>query len=145
MSKNFLAMRGTAPFKPPKQKGAHPSSGNSLMYHFHRSVAENVVTFFNNISHTKNSVGGLNRAFSHCLRPRKGGRGKKAVKTCHMREMVKVLHATLAFNITDRLNLNTYLIVQIHKRKPYFGLAYAAKPKHVKYRELLINIFRYYV
>jgi hypothetical protein len=32
-SKIFLAMRGdSAPFKPPKQKGAHPPSGNPLMY-----------------------------------------------------------------------------------------------------------------
>ena len=32
-SKIFLAMRGTPPpFKPPKQKGAHPPSGNPLMY-----------------------------------------------------------------------------------------------------------------
>jgi hypothetical protein len=32
MSKIFLAMRGTPPpFKPPKQKGAHPPSSNPLM------------------------------------------------------------------------------------------------------------------
>jgi hypothetical protein len=39
-SKIFLAMMGTtAPFKPPKQKGAHPSFGNHLMYHFHTGAA----------------------------------------------------------------------------------------------------------
>jgi hypothetical protein len=67
MSKIFLAMRGTtAPFKPPKQKGAHPPSENPMMYHFDGVCAEKVVTFFNNISQMKNSVLGLNRAFFHC-------------------------------------------------------------------------------
>jgi hypothetical protein len=32
--------------------------------------------FFNNISQTKNSVWGLNRAFFHCLRPPGGGGGR---------------------------------------------------------------------
>jgi hypothetical protein len=36
MSKISLAMRGTAALlqTPPKQKGAHPLSGNPLLYHF---------------------------------------------------------------------------------------------------------------
>jgi hypothetical protein len=65
-SKKFLglAMKGTAaPFKPPKQKGAHPPSGNPLMYLLAGGRAEKVVTFCNNISQTKTSVGGLNKAF----------------------------------------------------------------------------------
>jgi hypothetical protein len=42
----FLAMRGTtAPFEPRKQKGAHPPSGNPLMYLFDRGGAEKVITF----------------------------------------------------------------------------------------------------
>jgi hypothetical protein len=35
--------------------------------------AEKVVTFFNNISQTKTSVRGLNKAFFHHLRQQKGG------------------------------------------------------------------------
>jgi hypothetical protein len=46
MSKIFLAIRGTAaPFKPPKQKGAHPPSGNPLVNHFDGGGAEKVITF----------------------------------------------------------------------------------------------------
>jgi hypothetical protein len=45
--------------------------------------------FFNNISQTKNSVWGLNRAFFHCLRPQKGG-GKKPSKHAYIREKVKI-------------------------------------------------------
>jgi hypothetical protein len=33
------------PFKLPKQKGAHPPSGNPLIYHFDGGGAEKVVTF----------------------------------------------------------------------------------------------------
>jgi hypothetical protein len=63
-SKIFLAMRGTtAPFKPPKQKGAHPPSGNPLMYLLVGGRAEKVATFLINISQTKTSVGCLNKAF----------------------------------------------------------------------------------
>jgi hypothetical protein len=37
--KTFLAVRGTtAPFKPPKQNGAHPPSGNTLLYHIDGAV-----------------------------------------------------------------------------------------------------------
>jgi hypothetical protein len=43
--------------------------------------AEKVVIFFNNISQTKTSVWGLNRAFFHCLMPQKGGGGQKAIET----------------------------------------------------------------
>jgi hypothetical protein len=39
--------------------------------------AEKEVTFFNNISQTKTSVGGLNKAFFHHLRQQKGGEGVK--------------------------------------------------------------------
>jgi hypothetical protein len=76
MSKNFLAMRGTAaPFKPTKQKGAHLPSGNPLKYSFDRSGAEKVITFLSTFLKW-----GLNRVFfSHCFRPQKGG-GRKAVK-----------------------------------------------------------------
>jgi hypothetical protein len=85
MSKIFLAMRGTtAPFKLSKQKGAHPPSGNFWM----GDGAEKVVTFFNNISQTKNSVWGLNRAFFHCLRPQRWG-DKKPSKPAYIREKVK--------------------------------------------------------
>jgi hypothetical protein len=63
MSKIFLAMRGTAaPFKPPKQKGMCPS-GNPLMHLLVGGRAEKVVIFLNNISQTKTSVWGLNKAF----------------------------------------------------------------------------------
>jgi hypothetical protein len=41
--------------------------------------AEKVVTFFNNISQTKTSVWGLNKAFFHHKRQQKGG-GEKGVK-----------------------------------------------------------------
>jgi hypothetical protein len=52
-SKIFLAMRGTAaPFKPPKQTGAHPPSGNPLIYLLVGGRAEKVVTFLNTISQT---------------------------------------------------------------------------------------------
>jgi hypothetical protein len=44
-SKIFLAMK------------AHPPSGNPLMYLLVGGRAENVVTFLNNISQTKTSVG----------------------------------------------------------------------------------------
>jgi hypothetical protein len=45
-SKIFLAMRGTTPpFKLPKQKGAHPPSGNPLMYDLDGGGAEKVLTF----------------------------------------------------------------------------------------------------
>jgi hypothetical protein len=67
MSKIFLAMRGTTtPLQTPKQKGANLPSGYPPMYHFdvgRGGGAEKVFTFFNNISQTKNSVWGLNRAF----------------------------------------------------------------------------------
>jgi hypothetical protein len=46
MFKIFLAMTGTAaPFKSPKQKGAHPPFGNPLMYLFHEGGAEKEITF----------------------------------------------------------------------------------------------------
>jgi hypothetical protein len=81
MSKIFLAMRGTPPpFKPPKQKGAHPPSGNPLMIYLVGGRRRKSGHFFNNISQTENSVWGLNRAFFHCLRPQKRG-GQKAVET----------------------------------------------------------------
>jgi hypothetical protein len=80
MSKIFLAMRGTLPsFKPPKQKGPHPPSGNPLMWYLDGGGRWKSGHFFNNISQTKNSVWGLDRAFFHCLRPQKGG--QKAVET----------------------------------------------------------------
>jgi hypothetical protein len=56
---------------PPKQKGAHPPSGNPLMYLLDSGCAKKVVTFLNNISQTKTSVGGLNKAFFHHLRQEK--------------------------------------------------------------------------
>jgi hypothetical protein len=42
--------------------------------------AEKVVTFLSNISQTKTSVWGLNKAFFHHLRQQKGGGQKKALK-----------------------------------------------------------------
>jgi hypothetical protein len=57
-SKLFLAMqRTTAPFKPPKQKGAHPPYGDPLMYLLVGAAPFKVVTILNNISQTKTSVG----------------------------------------------------------------------------------------
>jgi hypothetical protein len=59
MSKIALVMRGLLPlFKPPKQKGADPPSGNPLMCLFDRGRHQ-----FINISQTKIIVWGLNRAF----------------------------------------------------------------------------------
>jgi hypothetical protein len=51
--------------------------------------AEKVVTFLNNISQTKTSVWGLNRACYHCLRPQKRGVDKKPSKHAYIREKVK--------------------------------------------------------
>jgi hypothetical protein len=46
------------------------------------SSAEKVINIFNNISQTKNSVWGLNRAFFSLFEAsKKGGRGQKAVKS----------------------------------------------------------------
>jgi hypothetical protein len=59
MSTIFLAMRRTAALhlNPQNRKGAHPLSVNPghLVYYFDGG-AENVITFLNNISQTKNSV-----------------------------------------------------------------------------------------
>jgi hypothetical protein len=43
------------------------------------SRAEKVVTFLNNISQTKISVGGVNKAFFHHLRHQKGGGWKRRI------------------------------------------------------------------
>jgi hypothetical protein len=57
---------------------AHPPSGNPLMYLLDRDGAEKVVTFLN-ISQTKTSVGGLNKAsFHHLRKQKKRGGVKKA-------------------------------------------------------------------
>jgi hypothetical protein len=62
--KIFLAMRGTAaPFKPPKQKGAHPPSGNPLMYLLVGGRAEKVVTFFTTFLKRKHVFGALTGHF----------------------------------------------------------------------------------
>jgi hypothetical protein len=71
--KNILAKRGIAPLQTPKQKGAHSPSGNPLMYFLVGGRAEKVVTFLNNISQTKTSVLGLNKASFHHLRQQKEG------------------------------------------------------------------------
>jgi hypothetical protein len=70
LEKMFLAMRGTAaPFKPHKQKGHIPSSGNPLMYFLVGGHAEKVVTFLTTfLQQKKTSVRGLNKAFFHHLR-----------------------------------------------------------------------------
>jgi hypothetical protein len=57
-SKIFLAMRGeSAPFKPPKQKGAHPPSCNPSCVFWFGGRAEKEVTFLNIISQTKQVLG----------------------------------------------------------------------------------------
>jgi hypothetical protein len=54
----FLEMKGSAtPFKPSKQKGAHPPSGTPGTF-MTGNCAEKVITFFNNIYQTKNGVWG---------------------------------------------------------------------------------------
>jgi hypothetical protein len=73
MSKIFLAMReDVAPSHPKtkggtssfwQQKGAHPSSGNPLMYYFDGGHAKKSDHFLDNISQTKNSISSLNMAF----------------------------------------------------------------------------------
>jgi hypothetical protein len=50
---NFLGDEGAAaPFKPPKQREAHPPSGNPLMYLL--DGAEKVLTYFINLCQTEN-------------------------------------------------------------------------------------------
>jgi hypothetical protein len=56
-------MGNPPPFKPPKQNGAHPPSGNPLMYLLVGGRAEKEVTFLTTFLKTKTSVGGLNKAF----------------------------------------------------------------------------------
>jgi hypothetical protein len=46
-------MMGLPPPSNLKTEGAHPPSGNPLMYLLDRGGAEKVVTFLNNISQTK--------------------------------------------------------------------------------------------
>jgi hypothetical protein len=71
---NFLAMTGTAvPFKPPKQKGAHPPSGNPLMYLLVRGRAEKVLTFLSTFLKWKHVFGAKTGLFFHYLRPKRGG------------------------------------------------------------------------
>jgi hypothetical protein len=63
----FLAMRGTtAPFKPPKPKGAHPPSGNPLIFSFGSGQRRKSGHFFK--QHFSNKNKGLNKAFLHHLR-----------------------------------------------------------------------------
>jgi hypothetical protein len=74
----FLAMRGTAaPFKPPQTEGGTSPFWQPPDVSFGWDRAEKVLTFLNNISQTKTSVGGLNKAFFH----NKKGWGEKGVKT----------------------------------------------------------------
>jgi hypothetical protein len=55
---NFPGDEGdSAPFKPPKQKAAHPPSGNPLVYLLVRGPRRKRGHFFNNISQTITSVG----------------------------------------------------------------------------------------
>jgi hypothetical protein len=57
-SKIFLAMRGTPPpFKPPKQKGGYPPSGNPLMYLLVGDRAEKEVTFLKTFLKQKQVLG----------------------------------------------------------------------------------------
>jgi hypothetical protein len=57
---NFLDDEGdSAPFKSPKRKGAHPPSGKPWCILCLEGLAEREI----NISKTKTSVGGLNKAF----------------------------------------------------------------------------------
>jgi hypothetical protein len=63
-SKIFLAMRGTpTPFKPPKQKGADPPSGNPLMYLLVGGRAKKEVTFLTTFLKQKQVFGALIRHF----------------------------------------------------------------------------------
>jgi hypothetical protein len=78
-------MRGTV--KPPKQNGAHPPYGNFQIYLFDGGPRQKSDHFLNNISQTKNSVWGLNRAFFLLSEASKGG--KKPPKHAYMREKVK--------------------------------------------------------
>jgi hypothetical protein len=78
-------MRGAAAPSNPQTQGAHPPSGNPLMYLLYRDVAEKEVTFLNNISQTKTSVGGLTKAFfSSFGTTKKGGGVKKALKALYI-------------------------------------------------------------
>jgi hypothetical protein len=71
-SKIFLAMRGTAvPFQTPQIEGGTSPFWQPPDVSFGWGRAEKVVTFLSNISQTKTSVGGLNKAFFHHLRQQK--------------------------------------------------------------------------
>jgi hypothetical protein len=61
---NFLGDEAdSAPFKPPKQKGAHPPSGNPLMYLLVGGPRRKRGHFFNNISQAKKVFGAEIRHF----------------------------------------------------------------------------------
>jgi hypothetical protein len=95
----FLGDEGDyRPLQTHQTEGAHPPSGNPLMYYFDRGHAEKVVTFCNNIFQTKNSVSGLNMTFLHCFRLQNWwGGDKKPSKHAYMREKVNLNHLMLLF------------------------------------------------
>jgi hypothetical protein len=62
---NFLGDEGdSAPFKPPKQKGAHPPSGNYLMYLLVGGRAEKMDTFLTTFLKQKKVLRALIMHFS---------------------------------------------------------------------------------
>jgi hypothetical protein len=110
-SKIFLAIRGTAtPFKSPKQTGAHPPSGNPLMYLVDGGRAEKVLTFFNNISQTKTWVWGPNRTFFHYLRPKRERGVKSALFCVYMGQRVKEISYVKQSNLFH-MHLSTNVLI----------------------------------
>jgi hypothetical protein len=55
--KTIFSPSHTALFKPPKQKGAYPPSGNPLINLFDRGGVEKVITFYQHISNVKQCLG----------------------------------------------------------------------------------------
>jgi hypothetical protein len=71
---NFLGdERDSATFKPPNRSGHIPLLATPLWIFWLAGHAEKVVTFLNQISQTKTSFGGLNKAFFHHLRHNNAG------------------------------------------------------------------------
>jgi hypothetical protein len=105
-------MRGTTA---PKQKGAHPLSGNPLMYYFDwgRKIGHFLTTFLKR----KNSVWGLNSAFFSLFEgsKRRRGGGKKPSKHVYMREKVKAIKVrTLAIARNELVQTNNaYLLIYL--------------------------------
>jgi hypothetical protein len=78
---NFLGDEGdSAPLQTPQIEGGTSPFWQHPDVSFGWGPRRKSGYFFNNISQTKTSVGGLNKAFFHHLRQQKGGGREKGVK-----------------------------------------------------------------